>query len=161
MKNKNKVETKRCNMCNTFKPLTDFWVNKMTKTGRACYCKQCSIEYKKSKNYVVNLENKKSYSKTHPESWKKYFNDYVKDYRAEPLNAAKQNYSSRLSIYYRKGYLIKPKTCTCAGCGTSTDKPYAKFMNKFIIKGFKKTMFMDELIKNIIWVCSKCIKKEF
>lgn len=75
----NEVKGQECAKCNALKPLTDFWNDPNTSTGKSSWCSQCMKEYRQTaeqkpkreeyqKNYYNN--NKDSISKRKKNWWK-------------------------------------------------------------------------------------------
>ena len=56
------LEQKQCPRCNDMKPFSAFSKNKVTKTGRASWCRACRAEYKRGR-----------YNPSDNSKWRRYY----------------------------------------------------------------------------------------
>lgn len=174
--NTKKVNSKKfCSKCKKNKKLDEFSLNHNTSDGKGTYCKQCANEYNakwKKENpekagkyhYYKYDPNKVTYLQTNPKEWYAYFKKYKNErYKTDPTFRIKQLASQAVSYQKRKDptQINQPNQCSC--CNAPTEKLFATFSKKTLEKLEKinkdRPLLYTDLQNNIIWKCSKCLKK--
>ncbi|KKN47740.1 hypothetical protein LCGC14_0659740 [marine sediment metagenome] len=93
---------KKCRCCKVVKKLKEFSVNRATKDGKECYCKNCKS--KKHKEYRLgNLEYVRSINRT----WKRNHPKITREYRLK-------KYNINIDIYNK---MLEKQNGVCAVCG--------------------------------------------
>lgn len=91
---------KQCSSCKQWKNLDDFGLNRCTKDGHNCRCKQCITKwYAENKEQVTeyrkeyrakNKDKLIKYAKNYYQNNKKYLNEYSKEYRKDNIEYLKE-----------------------------------------------------------------------
>ena len=89
------METKFCPKCKRDLPLDMYYSDKSTKTGLSCYCRECKLEYAKSR-VPATREQRRAYKKKYWQENKHRLADERKQYR----DAHKED----MKIYHKKHY---------------------------------------------------------
>ena len=91
------MENKNCKICDTEKPLSDFYSHKTTKDGKRPECKIC-FKLKAKNNYYDNQEKNINYSKTYRKLNQEKVKETRKNYRINNSDKVK----NRIKLWHQK-----------------------------------------------------------
>jgi hypothetical protein len=146
------METKFCPKCKRDLPLDMYYSDKSTKTGLSCYCRECKLEYAKSR-VPATREQRRAYKKKYWEENKHRFVEQRKQYREEHREDMKrwhqQNYAKNRDKIIADGYEHKKKRLK-----TDTIYKYKEQIRHFVWLGFHRRGFQKSATTEQIVGCT-------
>lgn len=172
------METKKCNRCLKYKPVSEFNKDNRRKDGLFIYCRECQREIfreyyslnkekvKANKNLPKNKEKRKIYENTpqRKEHKKKVYREYYKKHREELLKKERAKLDKRYEFLEKEGLLTD-----CIICGFPKEKRNAIHFHHIdpkekdttiglMIQRIKK--YPDEVlikeVKKCVCMCANC-----
>lgn len=137
--------TKTCNKCLKIKPLEEFKIQKATKDGRSCYCKEClkpiiraCMKKRYDKNREKLIKQVRDYQKNNIAKYKEYFKKYrqehktdIKIRRQKPKYKMIRNLSKRLGKIFKNLKINKTNFSYSKSVGCSSAKLKSYIESKF------------------------------
>ncbi len=105
------MSTKICPRCKEEKPLAEFHVNRITKSGRQVYCKTCKTKFQKDNQENLNRYHQKYRASKKYKEWYQVWR--LKNRKKILANGVARNASIRLAALSHYGL-------KCACCGEAT-----------------------------------------
>lgn len=149
------MEGKICKTCGEYLPAKKFNKTKNTQCGLTTNCRDCSNKYLEERRKDPEY---KSYKETNPEAWRVYQNEYMKEYKKNPLVRLKDNIFQVLRRLKKKE-MIKSGT-SCEKCGKECEtKAFFEdsFIKRYLKLGTSPNLFT--IIKAVKWRCPECLGK--
>lgn len=151
---------KQCSRCQKAKPLSEFWKDSGQKDGRAVWCRECSLEYRrewrknnlekaratdrKNKRDEVKRKGRQHFRDTYNE-WYANNADHKRQYEAErrKKNKKKKWAQNKLNKAVQRGEIVRPSTCSQCGEQKRVDGHHPDYNKPY----------------DVVWLCRSCHTK--
>lgn len=143
------MKIKKCSWCQTFKPFSEFYKNKYTKTGLTSLCKKClKLKVKKYAQIHKKIieKSRRNFSKKHP----RYQSEYQLKWKKSHLNYSKIYYKLNREKKLKIGKIYyQDNKQSRKAYGKKYGKKYYK-KNQKIRKAYAKSYFQTSKGKAVL-----------